>query len=212
MSAEDFPMIVLISGNGSNLQAIIDYIAAHKLPICIRAVISNQEKAYGLERAEQAGIPTEIITETDYPYPRDYDDAIQATFAKYQPKLIVLAGFMRILGKNLVKRYAGQMINIHPSLLPKYPGLNTHERVLEAGDKEHGTTVHFVTSNLDQGPIIAQAKLAILESDTGTSLKASVQQLEYQLYPKVIQAIAENRIKMVGDEVEFSELTPEALI
>ena len=212
MATEDFPIIVLISGNGSNLQAIIDYIAEHKLPIRIRAVISNQKNAYGLQRAEQAGITTEVITATDYPYPRDYDNVIQATFAKYQPKLIVLAGFMRILGKNLVKRYAGEMINIHPSLLPKYSGLNTHERVLQAGDEEHGTTVHFVTSDLDQGPIIAQAKLKISDDDTAESLKSSVQALEYQLYPKVIQAIAENRIKMVGGEVEFRELAPEALI
>ncbi len=179
------PLVVLISGNGSNLQAIIDAID-NGMPAKIRAVVSNQEDAYGLERAEKADIATFVLTHDDYPERRDYDRALAAIIDTYAPKLIILAGFMRILSQPFVHHYQGQILNIHPSLLPKHPGLNTHQRVLELGETEHGTTVHIVTEELDSGPTLAQAKISVTTADTIESLKARVQKLEHQLYPQVI--------------------------
>lgn len=181
----DFPIVILISGNGSNLQAIIDA----KLPVDIRAVICNVPDAYGLERAKKAGIKTEIINHSDFANRNAFDNALGDCIEKYQPKLIVLAGFMRILGDDIVKRFAGKMINLHPSLLPKYPGLDTHAQAIANGDKAHGTTIHYVTDQLDAGPIIAQAEVKIEPNDTPESLKAKVQQLEHKLLPQTIRKL-----------------------
>jgi phosphoribosylglycinamide formyltransferase-1 len=191
------PIVILISGNGSNLQAIIDAIASNKLNAEIRAVISNRDDAYGLKRARLANIPTEILLNKDYPTREAYDAALQKKLEQYQPQLIVLAGFMRILGKQLIHHYHGRLINIHPSLLPKHRGLHTHQRVLDAGEKEHGVTIHYVTEELDSGPIIAQEKIRVEDNDTTESLQQKIQQLEHRLYPQVIQQLAENFLNPV---------------
>lgn len=180
-------LAVLISGNGSNLQAIVDAIEAKTLDATIVCVISNNPDAYGLERAQKANIPTHVLNHRNYAQREDYDAALQSLLDSYQPHLIILAGFMRILSPGFVAAYAGRILNIHPSLLPKYPGLHTHEQVLANGDKEHGCTVHLVTADLDEGPIIKQAQLSVLTSDTLESLKQRVHALEHILYPQAIQ-------------------------
>lgn len=180
-----FPIVVLISGNGSNLQAIIDA----KLPIEIKAVISNRSNAYGLERARKAHIPTEIIDHTQFSNRDTFDEALAACIKKYQPKLIVLAGFMRILGEKFIHQFEGKIINLHPSLLPKYPGLRTHEQAIQNKDCLHGCTVHYVTADLDAGPIIRQASLVVADDDTPESLQAKVHELEHRLLPESIRDI-----------------------
>jgi phosphoribosylglycinamide formyltransferase-1 len=195
MTEKVLPIVVLISGNGSNLQAIIDAIASKSLPIKICAVISDRADAFGLQRAAQANIPTLVLSAKNYASRIDYDAALQAAIDAYQAKLIVLAGFMRILSTNFVQHYHGRLINIHPSLLPKYKGLNTHARVLEAGDQLHGCTVHFVSDELDSGAILGQLECTVEANDSIESLTAKVHQLEHQLYPAVIQAFAEGKIK-----------------
>lgn len=203
MTNKSLQIIILISGNGSNLQAIIDAISAGKLNAEICAVISDQPDAFGLERAQKANIPTHIIESKEHPDRKAYDEALLKLFDHYKVELIILAGFMRIIGDDLVKQYYGKILNIHPALLPKYRGLNTHARVLEAGDKEHGTTVHFVSEELDAGPNIVHAKLDVHGDDNPESLKKRIQGLEHKLYPEVIQWFAEKRIKLVGDHVEL---------
>lgn len=200
-----FNVIVLISGNGSNLQAIIDAIQQDKLPIAIQAVISDRPGAYGLTRAQQANIPTHII---DYKHFSDrirFDKALMQQIDAYQPDLIVLAGFMRILTPECVQHYLGKMINIHPSLLPKYQGLHTHHRVLEAGETEHGASVHYVTPELDSGPIILQARVPVLASDTAESLQQRVHQAEYQIYPAAIALIATGQVSFRNNQVYYQE-------
>ncbi len=187
---------MLISGNGSNLQSILDAIAAGEIPARVVAVLSNQAEVYGLERAQKAGIPAITIKHDDFPDRKDFDQELQQQIDKFNPDLIVLAGFMRILTTDFVCHYQGRMLNIHPSLLPMYQGLHTHKRVLQAQDKSHGCTVHFVTEELDGGPVIAQSILAILDSDTEQTLAKRVQLLEHQLYPKVINAFCEGKINL----------------
>jgi phosphoribosylglycinamide formyltransferase-1 len=185
-------IVVLISGRGSNLKAIID--AANPL-INISAVISNRPDAAGLIYAQQAGITTEVLDHKNFATRIEFDTALQQCIDKYQPQLVVLAGFMRILSSEFVKHYKGRLINIHPSLLPKFKGLNTHKRAIEAGEKEHGATVHFVTEDLDAGPIILQARVPILEDDTEESLAARVLQEEHKIYPQAIQLFAEGKLQ-----------------
>lgn len=191
---KEFRIVVLISGNGSNLQAMIDAVE-RGAPFSIAAVISNVENAYGLVRAEKAGIKTEVINHKSFASREEFDRKLMQTIDYYQPKLIALAGFMRKLGDEIVHHFEGKMINIHPSLLPKYPGLSTHERALEAKDLEHGVSIHFVTEELDGGPIITQEKIPILKSDTAETLKARVHELEHVLYPKIISDFALSKIK-----------------
>ncbi len=194
------PIVILISGQGTNLQAIID--ATKKgLPVDIRAVISNRANAYGLTRAREAGIPTQIISHQDYSSRADFEEALQAGIDQYTPKVVVLAGFMRKLGSDFVKHYQGRMINIHPSLLPKYPGLETHRRVLEAGDKEHGVSIHFVTEEVDGGPIICQARLTVTPDDDEESLSQRVHKLEHTVYPQVLQWLSDGILTLRGQEV-----------
>ena len=181
-------IVALISGRGSNLKAIID--AANPL-VNISAVISNRPQAAGLIYAQQAGINTEVLDHKDFASRLEFDSALQECVDKYDPQLVVLAGFMRILSSEFVKHYKGRLINIHPSLLPKFKGLDTHKRAIEAGEKEHGASVHFVTEDLDAGPIILQARVSILADDTEESLAARVLQQEHKIYPEAIQLFVE---------------------
>ena len=179
MEGRDPVIVVLISGSGSNLQALIDAIAKGEINGNIKAVISNKADVLGLERAKIANIDTHIVDHKKYDNRDVFDGELIRQIEQYQPDLVVLAGFMRILTENFVRRYEGRMLNIHPSLLPKYPGLNTHQRALDAGDAEHGVTVHFVTTELDSGPNIIQAKVPTLKQDTADTLAKRIQQQEH---------------------------------
>lgn len=194
-AATRLPIVVLISGGGTNLQSIID--AARKdLPVEIRAVISNRADVYGLRRAEQAGIETAVLDHKEYPDRESYDRALMKLIDSYSPGLVALAGFMRILTPGLVRHYAGRMFNIHPSLLPKYTGLHTHQRVLDAKDRLHGASIHFVTEELDGGPLIVQAQVPVQADDDADSLAARVLEKEHQIYPLAIRWFAENRLML----------------
>jgi phosphoribosylglycinamide formyltransferase-1 len=185
-------VVVLLSGNGSNLQAIIDDSQGAASGIyAVRAVISNRADAYGLERARAAGIETAILDHREYPSREAYDAALQSLIDSFQPGLLALAGFMRILTPEFVRHYEGRMLNIHPSLLPEFRGLNTHQRALEAGVKQHGATVHFVTADLDAGPIILQARVPVLPDDTPETLARRVLEQEHKIYPQAIRWFAE---------------------
>ena len=175
-------LAVLISGRGTNLQAFIDACDSGDLPARISLVISNKPEAAGLLRAERAGIPTRCIDHRDYPSREAFDAALVNELGEHAVDLVVLAGFMRILTPVLIEPYLGRLLNIHPSLLPKYPGLNTHQRALDAGDLEAGATVHFVTQELDGGPPVIQARVAIHAGDTAESLAARVAESEYRIY------------------------------
>jgi phosphoribosylglycinamide formyltransferase-1 len=194
------PIVVLLSGRGSNLQAIIDA-AAGDLAIDIRAVISNRPGVAGLERARRAGITTEVLNHTDYPSREAYDQALQRRIDRYRPRLVVLAGFMRILTPGFVARYRGRMINVHPSLLPAFPGLDTHQRALDAGVREHGASVHFVTDEVDGGPVIIQARVPVLGGDTAEVLAARVLAQEHRILPQAVRWFAEGRLKLEGERV-----------
>lgn len=204
-STPDSPLalVVLISGNGSNLQAIIDAIREQGLQAEVRAVISNNPGAYGLTRARNANIAAEVLDHRSFPSREAYDRELQALIDRYQPDLVVLAGFMRILTEDFVNHYHGRMLNIHPSLLPKYQGLNTHQRVLEAGDAIHGVSVHFVTPELDGGPVILQAEVPVHPGDNADDLTQRVHQQEHVIYPLVIRWFAEKRLALEGETVQF---------
>ncbi|CEO38331.1 phosphoribosylglycinamide formyltransferase [Photobacterium kishitanii] len=190
-------IVVLISGNGSNLQAIIDGCTNGIIKNSrVAAVISNKADAYGLKRAQLAKIDSLYIAATDYENRQDYDQALIEKIDAYQPDVIILAGFMRILSAKFVNHYQGRMLNIHPSLLPKYSGLNTHQRAMDAGDKEHGTSVHFVTEELDGGPVILQAKVPIFATDSVDEVIERVQQQEHNIYPLVTQWLLSQRLSM----------------
>ena len=181
---------VLISGSGSNLQAIADAVAADRIPVDLAAVVSDRADAYGLERATAAGIPAVCLPGRDFSTRADYDAALGERLASLGPDLVVLAGFMRILTENLVAAWHGRMLNIHPSLLPKYKGLNTHARALEAGDAEAGCSVHEVTAELDGGRVLGQARVPVLPGDTADHLAARVLVREHELYPAVLRRVA----------------------
>ena len=190
-------IVVLISGNGSNLQAIIDSCTNGIIKNSrITAVISNKADAYGLQRAQLANIEAVSIAATNYANRQDYDQVLIEKIDAYQPDVIVLAGFMRILSADFVNHYQGRMLNIHPSLLPKYTGLNTHQRAIDAGDTEHGTSVHFVTEELDGGPVILQAKVPIFTTDSVDDVIERVQRQEHNIYPLVIQWLLTQRLSM----------------
>lgn len=188
-------IVVLISGHGSNLQALIDAERRGELGGGqIVAVFSNRADAFGLERARQAGIPTEALSHKDFPSREGFDAALMARIDTYQPDLVVLAGFMRILTPAFVQHYAGRLINIHPSLLPKYPGMHTHARALEAGDAEHGATVHFVTEGVDEGPVILQGHVPVRPDDTPETLQQRVHAIEHQIYPEAVRRLCTQRL------------------
>lgn len=197
-------IVVLISGSGSNLQAIIDAIAAGNINAHIAAVICNQANAYGLERAKTHGIATNIIDHNAFESREDFDAALCKTINTYQPDLVVLAGFMRILSEKFVRTFLGRMINIHPSLLPKYKGINTHKRALQDGAKEHGASVHFVTPELDGGPVIIQASVPVKNDDTAETLAARVLTQEHIIYPKVIDWFAKQRLVLKDGKIIFN--------
>ena len=192
------PIVVLISGGGSNLQAIIDAAERGELPVEIRAVISNRPDAGGLERARRHGIEARVLDHREFPDRESFDRALQRLIDRYEPGLVVLAGFMRILTPELVEHYRGRMFNIHPSLLPEYRGLHTHRRVLEANGSRHGASVHFVTSELDGGPVVIQAEVPVLPGDDPETLAARVLTQEHRIYPRAIRWFAEGRLELKG--------------
>jgi phosphoribosylglycinamide formyltransferase-1 len=194
-------VVVLISGSGSNLQALIDSSRAgadssKSSPVRIRAVISNRADAYGLERAKAAGIDTCVLDHKAFAGREAFDAALVEAIDACEPQLVVLAGFMRILSSDFVRHYAGRLLNIHPSLLPKYKGLHTHQRALEAGDGEHGCSVHFVTEELDGGPLVVQAVIAVRSGDTLDSLAQRVHEQEHLIYPLAVRWFAEGRLRL----------------
>ena len=193
-------IVVLVSGNGSNLQAIIDDISQQKINATISAVIANQETAYGLTRAENAGIPAIFIDHNSFASREEYDAKMVSCINEFNPNLIVLAGFMRILTPTFVDQYKGRMLNIHPSLLPKYKGLHTHQRAIDAGDTEHGASVHFVTPELDGGPVVLQSKVPVFEQQDTQELADRVQQQERQMYPLVIKWFCDDRLKIIDNK------------
>jgi phosphoribosylglycinamide formyltransferase-1 len=195
------PVVVLISGNGSNLQAIIDSRFAAEPAIDIRAVISNKPDAHGLDRADEAGIPCFVINHRDYADRATFDAALIEQIDAHNPRLIILAGFMRILTARFVAHYSGRLINIHPSLLPHYPGLHTHAEAIKNGDREAGATVHFVTQEVDGGPIVIQARIPVLSDDTADTRATRVLKQEHVIYPRAIRWFAENRLKIEGNKV-----------
>ncbi|RTE66450.1 phosphoribosylglycinamide formyltransferase [Amphritea opalescens] len=205
-------IVVLISGSGSNLQAIIDAIASGQINGRIAAVLSNKTGVFGLERARAAGIPQIVINHNDYDSREHFDTAMIEAIDTYTPDLIVLAGFMRILSAEFVRHYQGRMLNIHPSLLPKYKGLHTHQRALDAGDAQHGCTVHFVTEELDGGPLAIQAPLDILPTDNADSLQQRIHHAEHNIYPLAVEWFCADRLALsVSGSVQLdgSILQPE---
>lgn len=196
-------ILVLASGSGTNLQALIDASRERDFPGQIVAVGCNRPQAFALERAAQANIETFTVDHTRYGSREEFDGALMAEIRRHNPDLVVLAGFMRILTTDFVRALRGTMLNVHPSLLPKYTGLNTHRRALEAGEKVHGVSIHFVTEELDGGPVIAQAEVQVAPDDTPESLAEKVQQKEHLLYPIVVRWFCEGRVQLGTDYVIF---------
>ena len=188
------PVVILSSGRGANLQAIIDHIGTGQLAVDIRSVISNRPDAPGLKRALGAGLATQVIDQREYADRAEFDSALMRAIDLHTPRLVILAGFMRILGDAFIRHYAGRLINIHPSLLPAFKGLNTHARALEAGVKQHGASVHFVTPEVDGGPVIAQATVPVLAGDTPETLAERVLGVEQRIYPMAIQWVVTGRL------------------
>ncbi len=191
---------ILISGNGTNLQAFIDAINEGSLAVEIVVVLSNRPDAYGLTRARDANIPTECVQNENYPGRAAFDEAMASTLERHKPDLLILAGFMRVLTSTFVKRFEGRILNIHPALLPNYRGLNTHQRAIDAGEKWHGSTVHFVTEELDAGPMILQGRVPVLSDDTASLLSARVQALEHKIYPEAAALFASGRLEFRNGE------------
>lgn len=203
-------LVILISGGGSNLQSFMDACAEGSLNAEIAAVISNKVSAKGLERAANAGIPNIVLDHTEFPSRGEFDAALGDIIDSFSPDLVILAGFMRILTPPFVNRFLGRLMNIHPSLLPKYPGLHTHQRAIDAGDKKAGATVHFVTAELDGGPAIVQAEVPIFKKDTAEILAARVLEYEHHIYPLAAQWYCEGRLELDdGDVLLDNELLPE---
>ncbi|WP_373387538.1 phosphoribosylglycinamide formyltransferase [Pseudomonas alcaligenes] len=204
----DCNVVVLISGSGSNLQALIDSIANDGNPARIAAVISNRADAYGLVRAQNAGIQTRVLDHKQFDGREAFDAALVEAIDGFDPQLVVLAGFMRILTGDFVRHYEGRLLNIHPSLLPKHKGLHTHQRALEAGDREHGCSVHFVTEELDGGPLVVQAVVPVESGDTPESLAQRVHSQEHNIYPLAMRWFAEGRLKLgkTGAQLDGKDL------
>ena len=194
-------IVVLISGRGTNLQAIVDAIASGVLRVDLRAVVCNEPDAPGIELARRAGYEVAVVHHRDFPDREQFDAALADAIDRFDPDLVVLAGFMRILAPAFVRRYAGRLINIHPSLLPAFPGLDTHARAIDAGAKVHGATVHFVTEELDGGPIIAQARVPVCARDDPESLAARVLAREHVILPRTLAWFAQRRISIEGERV-----------
>jgi len=194
-------IVILISGRGSNMQAIIRAAAEEKWPVRIAAVISNRPLASGLQVAAEAGIPVVVVDHQEYANRDAFDAALSVAIDQFAPDLVLLAGFLRILTTEFVEHYRGRMLNIHPSLLPSFPGLATHRQALSAGVKVHGATVHFVTPDLDHGPIVAQAQVPVLDDDTEASLAARVLEQEHIIYPRAVRHFIEGRLRLENGRV-----------
>ena len=205
MSHTPTKICVLISGNGSNLQAIIDEVAAKRLNATITGVISNRPGAYGLERASQAGIESVCLDHTTFEDRDSYDSALKAQIEAFGADCVVLAGFMRILTPEFVNHFSGKLVNIHPSLLPKYKGLNTHQRAIDNGDKEHGVSVHFVTPELDGGPVLIQSRVPVFEDDSASDLAERVQEQERRIYPLVLSWFSAGRLMMRNNKAVLDD-------
>jgi phosphoribosylglycinamide formyltransferase-1 len=193
------PIVVLFSGGGTNLEAIIAAANRGDLPVEVAAAITNSPNAGGIARAEAAGIPVEVVDHRRYPDRATFDAALRERIDAHQPQLVVLAGFMRVLTDAFVDHYLGRMLNVHPSLLPRHTGLDTHRRALEAGDREHGSSVHFVTRELDGGPVVVQARVPVRPDDTPETLEARVRPWEYIILPRAIRLFAEGRLRLDGE-------------
>ena len=196
-------LVVLISGRGSNLQAILDQAVSGELPVEVAAVVSNRPSVHGLERARQAGVPALELDHKRFADRPEFEAALIETIDRQQPDLVVLAGFMRVLTAGFTEHYRGRLLNIHPSLLPKFRGLHTHERAIAAGETEHGASIHFVTAELDGGPVIVQARVPVLPGDDPDALAARVLEQEHRLYPLAIRWFAEQRLRLEGEQVWF---------
>lgn len=205
-------IVVLISGGGTNLQAIIDACESADYPGKVVGVVSNKAEAYGLTRAQNANIETVTLSHKAFESRESYDQALISSIDQFTPDVIVLAGFMRILTPAFVQHYQGKLLNIHPSLLPKYQGLNTHQRAIDAGDTEHGVSVHFVTAELDGGPVILQAKVPVFDGDTSDDLAERVHEQEHRIYPLVVKWLCEKRLHMKTEgQNEFAVLDDQIL-
>ena len=199
-------LAILLSGNGTNFQAIVDSIDNGQLKAVIKVVISNNKDAFGLKRARNHNIKNLCINHKDFADRESYDQKLMETIEQENVDFIVLAGFMRILGSNFVKNFPNKIINIHPSLLPKYPGLNTHKKVLENKDKEHGVTVHLVDEGLDSGPIIGFTKILVEDDEKENDLENKIHKIEHFIYPKILSEFQEGRITIVGNKLRIDDV------
>lgn len=206
MASNQKRIVILASGSGSNAQAIIDACAKGTIQGAVVKLITNVPSAYALERATSANIEASCIDHKTFADRDTFDAALSTEIDQAEPDVIVLAGFMRILSEGFVKKYLGKLLNIHPSLLPKYPGLNTHKRAIENNDEEHGTSVHFVTPELDGGPVILQAKVPVFEDDTAEELASRVLVQEHKIYPIVVNWLCNERIALTNMKAYFDEM------
>lgn len=204
-------IVILISGRGSNMEAVVRALEAEGWPARVAAVISNKPDAGGLAFAQARGIPTAVVSNKDYATRAEFDASLQEVIDTFQPDLVVLAGFMRILTAPFVEHYAGRMLNIHPSLLPLFPGLHTHQQALDAGMQEHGATVHFVTAELDHGPSVLQATIPVLPGDTPDLLAARLLVEEHKIYPRAVRLFVEDRLVVEDGTVRIVEPTVDAI-
>ncbi|MDZ7790713.1 MAG: phosphoribosylglycinamide formyltransferase [Xanthomonadales bacterium] len=208
MRAGDLPrLVVLISGRGSNFQAIQAAIEAGQLEARIAAVISDRPQARGLALAAEAGIDTVALDRTRFPDRASFEYSLSTAIAGFEPRHVVLAGFMRVLGENFVNRHLGRLINIHPSLLPRHRGLNTHQRVLDANEREHGASVHFVTPALDAGPVISRVSMAVEPGDTADALADRLLPLEHRLYPATLALLTQHRVELTHESIRINDQT-----
>jgi len=207
--ARKIPLGILISGNGSNFQAIIDAIEEKRLDAEVRVVVSNREDAYGLVRAQKHGVPTEIVDHRKFPSREAFDQHLIERFKDRQVELVVLAGFMRLLSADFVHTYSNRIMNIHPALLPAFPGLHVQRKAVEAGVRFSGCTVHFVNEECDQGPIIIQAVVPVFPDDSEESLSARILKEEHRIYPKAIQLYSEGRLHVAAQRVSVDGLEKE---
>ncbi|HEX5802601.1 MAG TPA: phosphoribosylglycinamide formyltransferase [Azospira sp.] len=201
-------IVILISGRGSNMEALLAAVARGELPVRVAAVISNRPDAKGLETAAAQGVPTAVVDHKAYAGREAFDAALAACIDGYAPDLVVLAGFMRILTEGFVRRYEGRLLNIHPSLLPAFPGLHTHQKAIEMGVRVHGCTVHFVTPALDHGPVVVQAAVPVLDGDDEATLASRVLAQEHLVYPLAVRWFAEGRLRLDGGRVRVDAERP----
>jgi len=197
-------IVILISGRGSNMEAIVKAATTEHWPVRVAAIISNRDDADGLRFAQEQGIAHHVVANRDFATREAFDQALRGLIDQYDPVLVVLAGFLRILTAPFVEHYAGRLLNVHPSLLPAFPGLHTHRQALEAGVPRHGATVHFVTAQLDHGPVIAQAEVDVLPGDTEQTLAARVLEQEHIIYPRAVRWFIEGRLSIVDGKVHIA--------